>query len=122
MKNYKKLHIVCPIFLTILLFILGIFCIFDEQISKTFIAQGTVADFTWITGSPDNATLYDATNTYDYGLFTYDEFAQIFDIPESIFNAFNGQYLKISIGKGLITYDELGILVARYAAFFEELD
>ncbi len=66
MKNYKKLHIVCPIFLTILLFILGIFCIFDEQISKTFIAQGTVADFTGITGSPDNATLYDATNTYDY--------------------------------------------------------
>ncbi len=57
-----------------------------------------------------------------YGLFTYDEFAQIFDIPESIFNAFNGQYLKISIGKGLITYDELGILVARYAAFFEEIE
>lgn len=37
-----------------------------------------------------------------YGLFTYDEFAEICPIPEEIFEAFNGQYLKISIGKGLI--------------------
>lgn len=29
-----------------------------------------------------------------YGLYTYEEFTQIIQIPESVFDAFNGQYLK----------------------------
>lgn len=53
-----------------------------------------------------------------YGLFTYEEFAQIYPIPEEIFEAFNGQYLKISIGKGLIDYESLGELIERYESFF----
>lgn len=56
----------------------------------------------------------------EFGLFTFEEFAEIFEIPEFIFEAFNGQYLKVSIGKGLVTFEELGALIARYAAFFGE--
>ena len=59
-----------------------------------------------------------ANDIATYGLFTYEEFASILPIPEEIFEAFNGQYLKVSIGKGLITLEELVLLVERYAAFF----
>lgn len=54
-----------------------------------------------------------------YGLFTYEEFAEIYAIPEEIYEAFNGQYLKVSIGKGLIDYERLGELIESYAEFFE---
>lgn len=57
-----------------------------------------------------------------YGLFTYEEFSEIIPIPEVIFEAFNGQYLKVSIGKGLITLDGLITLIERYAVFFTEED
>lgn len=50
-----------------------------------------------------------------YGLFTYEEFKEIVYISEDMFNAFNGQYLKIAIGKGLITIDEIKELIARYS-------
>ena len=54
-----------------------------------------------------------------YGLYTYEEFNAIIPLPEYVFDAFNGQYLKVSIGKGLITLDEIAALLERYAAFFE---
>jgi len=54
-----------------------------------------------------------------YGLFTYEEFAEILPIPEVIFEAFGGQYLKVAIGKGLTTMDELAMLIQRYEKFFE---
>ena len=50
---------------------------------------------------------------------TYEEFNAIISLPEYVFDAFNGQYLKVSIGKGLITLDEIEALLERYAAFFE---
>jgi|GEM_PF-2415106 len=53
-----------------------------------------------------------------YGLFTYEEFAEIMPVPETIFEAFNGQYLKISMGKGLIDYERLSLLIDRYTKFF----
>ena len=53
-----------------------------------------------------------------YGLFTYEEFAEIYPIPETIFEAFGGEYLKVSIGKGLIDYETLGELIERYSEFF----
>ncbi len=69
---------------------------------------------------------YDATSfaadIATYGLFIYEEFAEIIPIPEVIFEAFNGQYLKVSIGKGLITMDGLIALIERYADFFTEED
>ncbi len=54
-----------------------------------------------------------------YGLFTYEEFAKIAPIPEEIFNAVSGQYLKVAIGKGLITIQGIQALVNRYSVFFE---
>lgn len=54
----------------------------------------------------------------EYGLFTYEEFYESYQISEEIFNAFNGQYLKVAVGKGLITYEEIGRLIERYAEFF----
>lgn len=53
-----------------------------------------------------------------YGLFTYEEFAELYPIPEEIFEAFGGQYLKVAIGKDLIDYETLGMLIGRYADFF----
>lgn len=54
----------------------------------------------------------------EYGLFTYEEFNAICPVPEIIFEAFGGQYLKVSLGKGLITWEELETLIARYAEFW----
>ena len=54
----------------------------------------------------------------EYGLFTYEEFAEIIAIPEEVFHAFNGQYLKVAIGKGLINLTELKALIQRYSKFF----
>lgn len=55
----------------------------------------------------------------EYGLFTYEEFAAIVPVSQEVFEAFNGQYLKVAIGKGLIDIDRLEQFVARYGCFFE---
>ncbi len=54
----------------------------------------------------------------EYGLFTYEEFYEIYPIDEEVFEAFNGEHLKVAIGKGLITYERIGVLVERYSEFF----
>ena len=54
-----------------------------------------------------------------YGLYTYEEFNSIIPLPELAFNAFNGQYLKVAIGKGITTLDEIAALLDRYSVFFE---
>ncbi len=54
-----------------------------------------------------------------YGLYTYAEFNSIIPIPELVFNAFNGQYLKVAIGKGITTLQEIQNLLNRYSSFFE---
>ena len=53
-----------------------------------------------------------------YGLFTYEELNAIVPMPEVMFNAVNGQYLKVAIGKGLITINQIEMLVERYSMFF----
>lgn len=53
-----------------------------------------------------------------YGLFTYDEFAELVSVTEDVFSAFNGQYFKVAIGKGMITVEQLNNLADRYAEFF----
>jgi hypothetical protein len=52
-----------------------------------------------------------------YGLFDYEEFAELFPISEKAFEAFNGKYLKIAIGKGLIKEEDVQMLIERYAEF-----
>ncbi len=53
-----------------------------------------------------------------YGLFTYDDFKDL--VSEEIFEAFNGKYLKIAIGKGLITWDKLVALISQYSEYLSE--
>lgn len=62
---------------------------------------------------------YDAylTDIERYGLFTYDEFSSILPVSENVFKAFNGQYLKVAIGKGLIDFNTLEQLIRDYAEF-----
>ena len=53
-----------------------------------------------------------------YGLFTYEEFYEIVPVSEEIFNAFNGQYLKVAIGKGKTNIETILALFERYVEFF----
>ena len=67
------------------------------------------------------------TMTYDYeqiekdietyGLFTYEELNAICPLSEEMFNAAGGAYLKISIGKGNLTMDELINMITRYSKY-----
>ena len=54
-----------------------------------------------------------------YGLYTYEEFNNIIPIPQLVFDAFNGQYLKVAIGKGITSLEEICNLLNRYMSFFE---
>ena len=47
-----------------------------------------------------------------YGLFTYEDFDGI--IPEIAFEAFNGAWLKVAIGKGMLTWEDIAYLAERY--------
>jgi len=47
-----------------------------------------------------------------YGLYTYDDFDEI--IPEIAYEAFNGAYLKVAIGKGMLTWEDIKYLAERY--------
>jgi len=68
------------------------------------------------------------TMTYDYeamlrdietyGLFTYEEMNAIVPLPEEMFIAAGGAYLKVSIGKGNMTMDDLVYMIERYTKFF----
>ena len=62
---------------------------------------------------------YDAywTDIERYGLFTYEEFSSILPVSENVFKAFNGQYLKVAVGKGLIDFNTLEQLILDYAEF-----
>ena len=52
-----------------------------------------------------------------YGLFTYEDFAGI--IPEEIFEALQVQYLKISMAKGLISWEIIYKLISTYESFWQ---
>lgn len=47
-----------------------------------------------------------------YGLFTYDDFKEL--IPEYAFKLYHVDYLKVALGKGLTTWDEINFLVDFY--------
>lgn len=54
------------------------------------------------------------TDIDKYGLYSYEEFDEIYKVSEKVFFAINGEYLKISIGKGLITREIIELLIRRY--------
>ena len=51
-----------------------------------------------------------------YGLFEYDELQDY--ISYDLYNAINAKYLKVAIGKGLITFDDLLIYLEKYGKYF----
>ena len=53
-----------------------------------------------------------------YGLYTYEELNAICPLSEDMFNAAGGAYLKISIGKGNLTEEELFNMIERYSKYF----
>lgn len=69
------------------------------------------------------------TMTYDYeamerdltmyGVLTYEELSAVADLSEEMFNAAGGAYLKVSMGKGNLTEEELFAMIDRYGKFFE---
>ena len=61
-----------------------------------------------------------AADIEKYGIFTYEEFSAFVPVNEEMFEVFNGKYLKIAIGKGLVTEEKLMQLAERYAPFFAE--
>lgn len=53
-----------------------------------------------------------------YGLFTYEELSSYVTLSEDMFNVAGGEYLKISIGKGNLSMEELIKMIERYEKFF----
>ena len=53
-----------------------------------------------------------AADIAQYGLYTYEEWKEFVTLEE--FNAFNGQYMKIVVGKGIITEEQLIALIYKY--------
>ncbi len=53
----------------------------------------------------------------EYGLFTYEEFNNLFPVSIEIFDAFQAKYFKVAIGKGLLSYEKIEYLLNRYAEF-----
>lgn len=53
-----------------------------------------------------------AADIEEYGLFTYDDFKD--RVPYEFYAAFPTPYLKVSLGKGLITEDFIEYLIRRY--------
>jgi len=69
----------------------------------------------------DNLSLkYDeqqkASDIATYGLFTYEDFADY--LSEEAFYMFNGPYLKVAIGKGMLTWEQIEYYVNRYGRYF----
>ena len=53
-----------------------------------------------------------------YGLYTYEEVNALAPLPEEMFYAVNGQYVKVAVGKGIITEQDLINLINRYVDLF----
>ena len=47
-----------------------------------------------------------------HGLFTLEDFGGM--IPKAAFEAFNGAYLKVALGKGLLTWEDIAYMAERY--------
>ena len=64
----------------------------------------------------DQDKMIEDINTY--GLFTAEEFAQ-YGVTEEMFYAYGGQYLKVALGKGILTEEYLMYLIERYGKYTE---
>ena len=64
----------------------------------------------------DQEKMIEDINTY--GLFTIEEF-EPYGVTEEMFYAYAGQYLKVALGKGILTEEYLMYLVERYGKYTE---
>mgnify|MGYP002798649126 FL=1 len=60
-----------------------------------------------------------AADIEKYGLYAYEELSGLVPVTEEMFEAVNAQYLKVAVGKGMITIEQIGELIERYADLFE---
>jgi len=58
-----------------------------------------------------------AADIEQYGLYTFEEFSSEFVINEYSFDVYNGKYLKVALGKGLITKERINYLLERYGQY-----
>ncbi len=49
-----------------------------------------------------------------YGLYTYEDFAEYVTYEQ--FLAFNGPYLKVLVGRGVLTYEDILVLISTYVS------
>lgn len=60
-----------------------------------------------------------SANVEEFGLLTFEQFSQLVPgLPQVFFYAFNGQYLNIAMGRGLITWTDLNELVENFGPMF----
>ena len=95
----------------------GQLCCFTEDIlSVSGSFQGLVNIF-----AVDTDTLkYDSEKMQadidTYGLFAYEDYAG--EVPYEIYEAFNGRWMNVSVGKGLITWKRIGYLLQSFSHYF----
>ena len=58
-----------------------------------------------------------AADIETYGLLEYEALSDY--VTEEVFNVFNGKYLAVSMGKGLITLEDIEYLANRYGIYFD---
>ena len=58
-----------------------------------------------------------ANDIETYGLLTYEELCEFAPVSYEMFEAVNGQYLKVALGKGLMTFEDIQYLAERYSSF-----
>ena len=66
--------------------------------------------------NPDTMAYYPekvAEDIEKYGLYTYEDFADL--VPEKAFDMYNAKYLKIAVGKGYITWNDILALISIYS-------
>ena len=59
-----------------------------------------------------------AADIEQYGVFTYEDFEGL--ISEEMFNALNGQYLKVAVGKKLTNKISLEVMIEKYSRLFKD--
>jgi hypothetical protein len=98
----------------------GYLCYFvNGMLSMPGATEGLINIFSVTSGSLTYDSEKMAQDIATYGLFTYEEFAELVPVTKEFFDAFGGKYLKISIGKGYTTIEKLNALVQTYAQFME---
>lgn len=58
-----------------------------------------------------------ARDILKYGLYTYEDF-EPYGLSEELFEAVQGKYLKVAVGKGILTFDDIVLGISMYNDIF----